>query len=131
MTTNRPVCQSSTCRNPAAGDKPVTYVPPVQIYEGAEAFELIAEIPGADDQSTDITVDQGVLTVSARMTAPKPTDAKLSYAEFSEGCYRRSFQLSDAVDPQGIEATVAKGVLTVRLPKSKTVLPQKVRVIAG
>ena len=48
-----------------------------------------------------------------------------------DGIYRRSFELSEAVDPQGIQATVAKGVLTVRLPKAKAVLPHKVRVVAG
>lgn len=114
---------------PASGQ--VTYVPPVQLYEGEDAFELIAEVPGADDQSTEVTVDHGVLTVSAKMAAPKPANGKLAYSEFKDGCYHRTFELSDAVDHQAIEATVAKGVLTVRLPKAKAALPQKVRVMAG
>jgi len=112
-------------------DRQVTYVPPVQLYEGEDAFQLVAEVPGADDHSTDVTVDHGVLTVSARMTAPKPEGAKLAYSEFRDGHYRRSFELSEKIDPQGIEATVAKGVLTVRLPKAKAALPHKVRVVAG
>lgn len=128
--TNR-VCRPGERCSTAPTDRPVTYVPPVQIYEGEDAFQLIAEVPGADDQSTEITVDQGVLTVTAKMTAPKPDGAKLAYSEFREGSYRRSFELSDSVDKQGIEARVANGVLTVRLPKSRAVLPQKVPVVAG
>lgn len=124
-------CQPGQSCSTAPTGRQVTYVPPVQIYEGDDAFQLVAEVPGADDQSTEITVDKGVLTVSATMSAPKPDGAKLAYSEFREGCYRRSFELSDAVDKQGIEASVSKGVLTVRLPKTKAVLPQKVRVVAG
>ncbi len=124
-------CQPYERCSTAPTDRQVTYVPPVQIYEGDDAFQLVAEVPGADDQSTEITVDKGVLTVSAQMHASKPEGAKLAYSEFREGCYRRSFELSDAVDKHGIEATVSKGVLTVRLPKTKAVLPQKVPVVAG
>ena len=124
-------CRSEECCSAVPTERRATYVPPVQIYEGEDAFQLVAEVPGADDQSTEVTVEKGVLTVSAQMTAPKPDGAKLAYSEFRDGCYRRSFQLSDAVDPRGIEATVAKGVLTVRLPKTKSQLPQKVPVVAG
>ena len=118
-------------RTEGPSDRHVTYVPPVQIYEGDDSIQLVAEVPGADDQSTEVTVDKGVLTVTAKMSAPKPEGTKLAYSEFSDGCYRRSFELSDAVERTGIEATVAKGVLTVRLPKVKVELPHKVPVIAG
>lgn len=126
----------SQCCGPAAtcstnSQHEVTYVPPVRLYEGEDAFQLVAEVPGADDQSTEVTVEKGVLTVSAKMTAPSSDGLKVAYSEFRDGCYRRTFQLSDAVDTQAIEASVAKGVLTVRLPKAKSTLPQKVRVIAG
>ena len=125
MRWNSRICGTNGGCVPAAPDGQVTYVPSVQLYEGEDAFELIAEVPGADDQSTEVTVDHGVLTVSAKMTAPKSAVGKLAYSEFQDGCYRRTFELSDAVDHQAIEATVAKGVLTVRLPKAKTALPQK------
>ena len=111
--------------------RPVTYFPPVQVYEGQDAFELVAEIPGADEQSTEVSIEKGVLTLAAKMTTVKPLDATLKYSEFTNGQYRRSFEISDAVDPSGIEASVTRGILTVRLPKAKTTLPQKVRVIAG
>ena len=130
MSTNS-CCSPKDVGQTASATRQVTYVPPVQVYEGADAFELIAEVPGADDQSTEITVDKGVLTVLAQMTPTAVDGKKLAYSEFTHGCYRRSFELSEAVDTQGIEATVAKGVLTVRLPKSKATLPQKVRVVAG
>lgn len=124
-------CESQVCSPSQSGNRQVTYVPPVQIFEGDDAYQLVAEIPGADDQTTEVTVEKGVLTVSARRSAPQPEGVKLTYSEYRDGSYRRSFELSDAVDKSKIEATVANGVLTVRLPKSKTLLPQKVPVIAG
>jgi HSP20 family protein len=125
-------CKNRECgTNSTQGQGQTVYVPPVRLYENENDYQLIAEIPGADDQSTEVTIDHGVLTLSAQMMAPQPEGAKLAYSEFTDGCYRRTFTLSDAVDPQGIEASVAKGVLTVRLPKSRNALPHKVRVVAG
>ena len=130
MTRNSGCCGQNACGTNAAS-RPVTHVPAVRVYEGEDAFQLVAEVPGADDQSTEVSIEGDILTVSAGMSSSEPEGARLAYAEFRTGCYQRSFELSDAVDRQGIEASVCRGVLTVRLPKARAVQPQKVPVIAG
>ena len=48
--------------------------------------------------------------------------------EFGGGRYRRDFTLSDAVDPDRIQARVKNGVLTVSIPKKDEVKARKIQV---
>ncbi len=52
------------------------------------------------------------------------------YLEYEPGDYERSFTLSDAVDPAGIEARVRGGVLQLRLPKAGPAKRQRIEVKA-
>ena len=52
------------------------------------------------------------------------------YLEYEPGDYERSFTLSDAVDPSGIEARVRAGVLQLRLPKAGPTKRQRIEVKA-
>lgn len=105
--------------------------PNVRILESAEAVELIAEVPGADEHSTDVTVENDTLTLTARVADPEAVGRKVVYTELRDGDYRRSFQLSDKIDRQRIEARVKDGVLRVRMPKSDHAVSKKIAVLAG
>ena len=43
------------------------YRPSVQIFESPDAVELVAEVPGADQSSTELTLENGELTLRARV----------------------------------------------------------------
>jgi len=107
------------------------YRPSVQVFESTEAVELVAEVPGADETSTELTLNKDELTVRARVTEPKENGSKLVYAEYGIGDYERTFRLSEEIDRQKIEARVKDGVLRVRLPKAEHVQPKKINVLAG
>ncbi len=120
------VCQpsSNACR--------LVYKPSVKILESVDGLELIAEIPGADQNSTDVVVEKDTLIVRARVTAPAPSaESRVLYADHRDGDYERTFQLAPEIDRSRIEAHVKDGVLRVRLPKTQQPLPQKVTVLAG
>jgi HSP20 family molecular chaperone IbpA len=107
------------------------YRPSVQIFESPEAVELIAEVPGADEGSTELTLENNALTLRARVTPPEVNGSKLVYAEYGPGDYERTFQLSDQIDRQKIEAKVKDGVLRVRFPKADHAQTRKINVLAG
>lgn len=106
------------------------YVPRVDIYETEEAIHLIADIPGADENSIDITLEKNVLTIDAEVHAEKPEDYSLTYAEYGIGSFRRKFNLSNEIDQEKIVAEVKDGVLKLALPKSEKV-SQKIKVKAA
>jgi HSP20 family protein len=97
------------------------YVPRVDIYETDDAIHLIADIPGADENSIDITLEKNVLTIFADVTAERPEEYSLTYAEYGVGSFRRKFTLSNEIDQEKIVAEVKDGVLKLFLPKAEKV----------
>lgn len=104
-----------------------TYLPDVDIIEHDDAFELHADIPGADPASINVNFEQGVLTIHAGRSA-HASDADLVYAEFEPGDYERSFTVSDQIDAGKISAQYRNGVLILTLPKVEAAKPRKIEV---
>jgi HSP20 family molecular chaperone IbpA len=95
------------------------FVPAVDIYETKNQIILNADMPGADEKSVNIALENNVLTITAEV---EPMDYKgytVSHIEYDTGDYQRSFTISDDVDRDNIEATVKNGVLKVTLHKSE------------
>ena len=105
--------------------------PAADVVETDTAWLIRLDMPGVDDTTTDITVEDRVLTVSGTNTLTLPEAAKALHTEFAIADYRRSFTITDAVDTDGIKAQVRNGVVTVTLPKAQRLQPRKIAVNAG
>jgi HSP20 family protein len=108
-----------------------TFIPPADVVESKEAFMVLLDVPGADPQSLDITLDKHVLTVSAKSTPWQPEGYVPVFAEYQDGNYSRSFILSDRVDENRIEANFRDGVLRLNLPKAAPAPAKKIQVSAA
>ena len=106
------------------------YAPRVDIVETEDALELLADMPGVTRDGVEVTLEQRVLTVRGRAEVRVPEGLAPLYLEYEPGDYERSFALSDAVDPSGIEARVRGGVLQLRLPKAGPAKRQRIEVEA-
>ncbi len=104
------------------------FVPAVDIYETNEAIVLVAEMPGVDEKSIDVTLDNDVLTLRGRVDYKVPEGYDLIYNEYEIGDYERSFTVNEVIDVDKIEAEYHNGVLTVTLPKAEPVKAKKVQV---
>src|SRR3990172_156543 len=104
------------------------YIPNVDIIERKNDILLIADMPGVDEKSLDITLDKNVLTINGYVEPEVPQTCCLAYAEYSIGDYQRTFTLSDEIDRNGIEATVKNGVLRLTLPKAAEMRERKIEV---
>jgi len=93
-------------------------------------IELRFDLPGIDPESIDVTVDRGVLTVSARRADEYAEGEKPFIRERVMGSYTRRLRLSDTVDAEKIEASYADGVLTVHVPVAEQAKPRKIEVRA-
>lgn len=107
-----------------------TYIPRVNIYEGNEDIVVVADMPGVDENSIDITLEKNVLTIHGEVEPIAPDNYTLSYAEYGIGDYHRTFTLSNAIDQENIQATVSNGVLNLRLPKTQNTKARKILVRA-
>ena len=96
-----------------------------------DAILVVANMPGVDESSVDITLEKNLLTIKGYVDAVVPEGYTLAYAEYEVGDYERSFTLSDEIDREHIEAEVKDGVLHLRLPKAEPVMARKIAVKAG
>jgi HSP20 family molecular chaperone IbpA len=110
-----------------AGEAP-TLVPPTDIYETKDAVVMLLDMPGADPDSLDVTLEKRELTVSARSMISAPEGYTPVYVEYREGNYERAFTLSDQVESEKIDAMLKDGVLRLTLPKAAPARAKKIEV---
>ena len=104
------------------------YSPQVDIIERKEDIIVMADMPGVDEKSVDITLEKNVLTIYGKVEADIPKDHTLSVSEYGIGDYQRVFTLSDEVDSDNIQATVKNGVLKLIMPKAEAAKTRKITV---
>jgi len=109
----------------------LAFVPRADVYEAGEAIFVVADVPGVDENSLDITLEKGVLTINGYVEPAYPEGHNLAHCEYRVGDFVRAFTLSDQIDQGKIEATVSNGVLRLRLPKVAEATPRKIAVKAG
>lgn len=86
------------------------------------------DLPGIDPDSIEVTVDRGVLTVSARREEEIAEDEQLFVRERTMGTYTRRVYLSEHLDSAKIDAAYDDGVLAVRIPVLEQAKPRKVEI---
>jgi HSP20 family protein len=94
-------------------------------------IELRFDLPGIDTDSLEVTVDRGVLSISARRSQEFGEDETPFIRQRVMGSFAHRVRLSDSVNADGIEAAYEGGVLTVRVPLQEKALPRKVEVRAA
>jgi HSP20 family protein len=93
-----------------------------------DEIELRFDLPGIDTESIDVTVDRGVLTVSARRSEDYAEGEKPFIRERVMGSFTRKLRLSDVVDADKISASYDGGVLAVSVPLTERAQPRKVEI---
>lgn len=109
----------------AAPGRPVMRM---DVIRRAQDVQLRFDLPGIDPESIEVTVDRGVLTVSAKREEEYAEGEKPLIRERLMGAFTRRVHLPDTVDADKIEAGYADGVLTVSVPLTDKALPRKVEV---
>jgi len=108
------------------------FLPAVDIQETQDSYLLRADVPGVPADAIDISVKDGVLTVTGeRQSERKTSEAGYHRVERAYGRFQRSFALPKGVHSEGIEARVDNGVLTVTIPKPVAAVPHKIEVKTG
>ena len=108
--------------------------PAVDVREDENNIFLDVELPGMDPDDVNISVDNGVLTISGEKsteTKENKEGQRFHAVERSYGAFFRSFQLPQGIDEGQINANFNNGVLTIDIPKSAIPQPRKIQVGGG
>lgn len=103
--------------------------PAVNIIENEEGLVLTADIPGASKESLEVSVEKGILTISAPAQHKAPGTS--SYREFELASYYRQFSIPESLDHEKAHADYRNGILTLRIPKAEVAKPKRIAVQVG
>jgi len=101
-------------------------IPPVDVYETEKAFVIEAEVPGRKESDISVSIDKGVLKISA--PEMKAEESDVIAREIRTPAFSRSFSLPDDADEGAISAESKNGILTVTIPKMPKVEPKRVEI---
>lgn len=114
----------------AFGSAVVTPAPALDVVRRDGEVVLRFDVPGVSPEKIDVTVDKGVLTVSATREETKTEGDKQVVRERYVGSFTRRVRLSDSLDVDAIEASHADGVLELHIPVREAAKPRKIEVSA-
>ena len=105
------------------------WVPPADITELKDRFVLRFDVPGVNTDAIEITLEQGVLTISgARERDSQTGEVERTRVERPSGRFHRRFTLPDTADTANVQATGRNGVLEVVIPKQAKAQRRRIAV---
>lgn len=109
------------------------FAPRVDIDELEDHYEITAELPGVNKDDIHVTLEDGVLSITAESRHENREESKgrVIRQERRYGKYMRSFTLGKNVHDGDITANFKDGVLKLSAPKVKEEEPQKRKISIG
>jgi HSP20 family protein len=103
--------------------------PALDVFDDKDSVVVKVELPGLKKDEINISLHEGVLTVSGerkRETEKKEGESFRSERYF--GKFQRSVTLPTTVDSNKVSASYKDGILTVELPKAEEAKPKQIAV---
>lgn len=104
------------------------FIPPTDIIDKEDRITVLADMPGVEQTSIDITLENNVLTIQGCVKEENPENYSLVHSEYQVGDYYRSFTLSDTIDQDKIKAKYENGILRLELPKAEKAKSRKIEI---
>lgn len=106
-----------------------SWIPPVDIYETADAIVLKAELPGITKEDINLEVKDNTLMLRGEKKFEKNVKEESDYrVERFYGMFQRAFLLPSTVQPEKVKAKFRNGVLEIYLPKAEGAKPKQIKV---
>lgn len=104
--------------------------PRVDIVENNDNYTIHADLPGLEKKDINITVENGVLSISGEKKQEKKEKEKgrCYYYERSYGSFHRNFALPENVDEKIISANYKNGLLELTIKKTEKAKPKAIEV---
>jgi HSP20 family protein len=111
----------------ALGGSTAAWLPSADVSETDDAYVIEVDLPGAKPEDVNIELTGNDLVISGEI---KETARKGLFRRRTRRVGRFEFRatLPGELDPDGIEAGLDGGVLTVRVPKAERAKPRKIKI---
>jgi HSP20 family protein len=102
---------------------------PIDLQEDAEAFELVAAVPGLKAEDIAIEVEDDVITLRGKTTAEvEKNEGEFLLREIGSAEFERRIRLPVPVESAKAKAVVEHGMLKLRIPKAEQARPKMIPV---
>jgi HSP20 family protein len=119
-------------RRSSDDDSVADWTPAVDILEEKERFVLRADVPGVRPDDIDVSMDNGILSVSGeRHPIARDEESGVQRIERATGRFLRRFTLPETANAEAITAKCADGILEVTIPKAPEVQARRITVEAA
>ena len=101
-----------------------SFSPFMNVNESDLEYTVSMDLPGVNKKDVEVHMSEGMVTVIGERTNNKEEQGNACiWKETSHGTFRRSFELSNAVQEDKIKARFKNGVLTLTIPKAEEIKP--------
>jgi HSP20 family protein len=108
--------------------EPAGWSPAIDVFETPTELVLVAELPGVDPSSIDLSVTGNVLSLRGEKPADEVAEGAGTVRERQFGTFHRQVVLPNEVNFEEAQAQAKNGVLRVRLPKREAARPRTIPV---
>ncbi|MGQ9903441.1 MAG: Hsp20/alpha crystallin family protein [Anaerolineae bacterium] len=105
--------------------------PAIDVIENADGYIIKAALPGWKPEDVDITIENGVLTLSGQVkeeTEHSDNTSKYHVREIRQNSFTRRVALPTEIETDKAKAEFENGVLTLNLPKAEVVKPKQIKI---
>jgi HSP20 family protein len=110
------------------------FVPPADLLIDDDGVTVYMDVPGLRAENLEIELENDVLTVRGERPFPYAREdgaGPVRRIERGFGRFERTLRVPAGLDPESVEASLADGVLMLRIPKPATLRPRKIEIRAA
>lgn len=117
---------------PIRGRVTGAWVPPLDVVEQDDAIVARLDLPGIAPEDVEVALEDSTLTVSGSRSSEESTE-RTGYHRIERrvGAFSRSIALPSTADPDRVEASFDRGVLTITIGKVAASRPRRIEIKAG
>jgi len=105
------------------------WMPAIDLSEDKDHLYLKAELPGMKREDIEVSVHEGVLTLSGeRKQDSRFAQAEVYRSERFLGRFQRTVTLPTLIDAEKVRATYKDGLLYITLPKAEESKPKHIEI---
>jgi len=101
---------------------------PMDLSRVGDHYIVRVDLPGADPQSIEVSVDDRMLTIRGERSTASEPDAQWLMQERPSGTFARQIALGRGLSVDAISAEYRDGVLTLTIPVAAEAKPRRIEV---
>jgi HSP20 family protein len=111
-----------------AGTDAPGWIPPVDLYETADGFVLMAELAGLAREQIEVQVADNRILIRGERSSRHSQGEQYHRVERGHGRFSRAFALPEPIDVESVTADLRDGILTVTIPKARLQSQRRISV---